>query len=576
MAIDPNIPLKAFDFIAPQQQIVKTPDELQQDINVADQGKLNVEATRLKNEEMRKDAQDRFEMQRMLQETGGDTDKVILRMMTVNPKLALELKESVSKQQKAEYESLLARQKQAQGVLETGSMILQGAKDEPSYQRARQQLAQIVPGIAQSLPPQYDEQMVQAAVQQGWSAAETNKLRTQALEDFGKGDQMLALARQLSTTRNQDERDQTFKGFKTIGGQDLVAQQFDREWSPLALQRDKQILEQALTTKKAATPTSPPNSQSKPMLLNGQRVPVDYVPGDGVPGKYFYKGQDVSDQVREIPPQAATSTTAMTADDTDQIVQMLADGRMVPSQLTKRGNYNQILARTDRAVQKQGGKGYDAAKANINFEAAKRFITSLNGSQQLRFKQLAESVVPLLDDVVSAAAELKQGGIQKWNAAKRDTILNVYGNTPYSAAAVRYNTAVTALEEEFAQIVAGGYAPTESAWRLAKEQINKNYGLSDLTASLDEVRRIMNFRIRAIGDSSPTTLDGGPDVAGTRAAAAEKRMQGTIPPDAVPPGLAKLKDPTKPVIVNKKDKSGKVVAKVTIYPDGSASEQVVK
>jgi len=42
------------------------------------------------------------------------------------------------------------------------------------------------------------------------------------------------------------------------------------------------------------------NLQSKPMLLDGRRVPVNFDPGSGT---YFYNGQDVSARVQEIPPQ---------------------------------------------------------------------------------------------------------------------------------------------------------------------------------------------------------------------------------------------------------------------------------
>ena len=69
-------------------------------------------------------------------------------------------------------------------------------------------------------------------------------------------------------------------------------------------------------------------------------------------------------------------------------------------------------------------------------------------------------------------------------------------------------TAVNTLKEEFAQLAAGGYAPTEDAWKLANSQINGNYGVKDLRASLTEVQRLINYRLGAFANQRPTTVGG--------------------------------------------------------------------
>ena len=46
--------------------------------------------------------------------------------------------------------------------------------------------------------------------------------------------------------------------------------------------------------------------------------------------------------------------------------------------------------------------------------------------------------------------------------------------------------------------VAIGYAPTESAWHLANAQINGDYGVKQLNASLDEIQRLIRYRLEAI------------------------------------------------------------------------------
>jgi hypothetical protein len=44
----------------------------------------------------------------------------------------------------------------------------------------------------------------------------------------------------------------------------------------------------------------------------------------------------------------------------------------------------------------------------------------------------------------------------------------------------------------------GGYAPTIPAWELANQQVNGNYGVDQLGASLREIKRAINYRLQNI------------------------------------------------------------------------------
>jgi hypothetical protein len=54
------------------------------------------------------------------------------------------------------------------------------------------------------------------------------------------------------------------------------------------------------------------------------------------------------------------------------------------------------------------------------------------------------------------------------------------------------------LKEEFVTFASGGYAPIEAAWHLADQQINGDYGVDQLGASLTEVQRLINYRLQNI------------------------------------------------------------------------------
>jgi hypothetical protein len=192
-------------------------------------------------------------------------------------------------------------------------------------------------------------------------------------------------------------------------------------------------------------------------------------------------------------------------DDIDDQARDLLSGNLLPSMLSKRAaTYGKTLARARRLSLDLTGKPFNFAQAELQYRAAQRFASTLAGNPNIvNFKVLGISVVNTIDEVKNLAGEMRQGAVQIYNRAKRGTALQLFGNTPYSETAAQYVTAINTLREEFARLAVGGYAPTESAWDLANSQINGDYSLRDLTASLDEVQRLINYRLQAFDQLAP-------------------------------------------------------------------------
>jgi len=263
------------------------------------------------------------------------------------------------------------------------------------------------------------------------------------------------------------------------------------------------------------TPPKAPNSQESKFRLDGVDVIGDYVPGaNGQPGRYFYNGQDVTGRAKPMPAASVTVNNANkseAATNRNEIVEMVYDGRMAPSALSKNnrgGDYDATLAELNRYSKARSGKGIDLARLELEFQAAKRQVSAMNGPQMIWFKGLANSVVNTIEEVKTLGDELKQGSIQKWNSLTRKTVQQLYGNTPESDLANRYVVAVNTLKEEFANLANGGYAPTDAAWKLANDQINGDWGAKDLASGLTEVQRLINFRMKAFEDVQPTVPGG--------------------------------------------------------------------
>jgi len=224
-------------------------------------------------------------------------------------------------------------------------------------------------------------------------------------------------------------------------------------------------------------------------------------------GTLLRKARDLKNTATQV--RIDTGRAGQSDEEIGDLAQQLVDGNLLPSQLSRRSStYNRVLTEANRRSKEQTGKAISFTDLQLQYYAAQRMISSLNGPQMVRFQGLGQAVVNTIDEVRDLGQQLRQGGVQVFNRAKRDTILQVYGNTPQSGLAARYVSAVNTLKEEFANLAQGGYAPTEPAWKLASEQVNGNYGLQDLEASLIEAQRLINYRLKSFDQLSPR-LPGG-------------------------------------------------------------------
>lgn len=142
--------------------------------------------------------------------------------------------------------------------------------------------------------------------------------------------------------------------------------------------------------------------------------------------------------------------------------------------------------------------GFDLSRAQQEWESAHKQILSLNGPQMVRYAGLATSVVNTIDRVKELSQQLQLGGVPIANKAELTAFIQAAGNSEKGQLATKYMTAVGVLQEEMANLVQGGYAPTESAWDLALKQVNGNYGVKQLDASLGEVQRLVRYRLQGI------------------------------------------------------------------------------
>lgn len=246
-----------------------------------------------------------------------------------------------------------------------------------------------------------------------------------------------------------------------------------------------------IASKKAQIAQAQQATAASQQQMQIARAPEPVVVGTGLTGNRYATRNPLTGELTPLPESVGGGNSA------DASVKSIGDSIISgkqPPVLTGLGQ-----GKTAAAVKAYlADQGFDLTKANLDWESAHKQVLSLNGPQMVRYAGLTKSVVNTIDEVNNLAKEMNNSGLTAFNAAKLATLVNTAGNTKEGQLASKYLAAVNTLKEEFANLAQGGYAPTEAAWGLANSQINANYGVDQLNSSLNEVQRLLNYRLNGI------------------------------------------------------------------------------
>jgi hypothetical protein len=205
-------------------------------------------------------------------------------------------------------------------------------------------------------------------------------------------------------------------------------------------------------------------------------------------------------------------------------------------------------------------RGFDLAAAQQEWMRAQRSIAALNSPQLTRFQGIGNSVLRTLDRLQYLTDQMDQPGFNLFNKASLLEAMKIEGNSPRGQLATTYITTLNTLKEEFATLATGGYAPTESVWALANSQMNGEYGVKQMGASLQEIRRLINYRLQAV----PNIGTLGPNAPNRYVQPSAPVEEPSPAPPAGPTLTTPAAAPSRPVIV------GPNGEKMTLSPDGAS------
>lgn len=254
----------------------------------------------------------------------------------------------------------------------------------------------------------------------------------------------------------------------------------------------------------------------------------------------YKKLVQVKRDTREAGARVTVNTNPSAQEDISTLADGVRNGELLPNDLAKRGgDYNQILAKASRDSMRLTGKPLNITKLRLDYTAASRHVAAMNSTQRQTFFSLANAVTNTMSEAMRLSEALDQSGVQGWNSVKRSGLMKLFGNTDYAQTAADYMATVNTLQEEYAQLANGGYAPTEPAWALAQKQINEDFGVKIFTTSLAQSQRLINYRLGSFNNLQPQYIGGPSSLTGVgpKPGTPAENGHGSAPSKADPLGI---------------------------------------
>jgi hypothetical protein len=215
---------------------------------------------------------------------------------------------------------------------------------------------------------------------------------------------------------------------------------------------------------------SPKSLQSEnEWQVDGKSTPVIFDPASGA--RYLTQADIAAhnpidpSRMRKIQPASASMMTG-SVDDVKEAVAGMKDGSL-PPQIPGRASkdYTAIMAEAHR-------QGYELAKANQDWTATQKHISTMNGSQQLRLNQAINSLPDMLDSVDALASQWKGGSFPILNKANLALAKGGAYGKEVASVANQLDSQIADVTSDLGVVYMGGNSPTDHALGLAGKSLN--------------------------------------------------------------------------------------------------------
>src|SRR5262245_17226541 len=153
-------------------------------------------------------------------------------------------------------------------------------------------------------------------------------------------------------------------------------------------------------------------------------------------------------------------------------------------------------------------RGFNLANATLDWQATTKFLATLQGAQQTRLRQAAETAYHSLDVIDGLAKEWDAGQFPVLNHARMVAAKNGALGDKAASIATRLEAQINDLTSELGNVYMGGNSPTDHALTLAKSNLSGDWSRKVLQDATDLARKNLQIRLNSMKNMSPAGLGG--------------------------------------------------------------------
>lgn len=157
-------------------------------------------------------------------------------------------------------------------------------------------------------------------------------------------------------------------------------------------------------------------------------------------------------------------------------------------------DFSRMYGNASRVRAELARRGYPLTKAIQDWQATQRYIASMNGAQQLRFRQAVEAMDGYLDSVEDLAKQWKGGKFAALNSANLIAAKGGAYGPEAAQIATQLETQIADATSDLAVIYRGGGTATSDSLKLAEKNLRSNWSEPVLLSNIALVRNNMKIR----------------------------------------------------------------------------------
>lgn len=191
-------------------------------------------------------------------------------------------------------------------------------------------------------------------------------------------------------------------------------------------------------------------------------------------------------------------TNIMSNNDAKDIADAIQNGDQPPTLTGLYKNAGPVRAELAR-------RGVPLAKMETDWKATQKYITTLNGSQQVRLRQAITTATDSLSKIESLYGEWQKlaptSGFKVLNHGALIAMKNVPGRA--GAVATALDAQIADLTSELGNVYMGGNSPTDHSLSLAKQNLSSDWNNETFAEGIKQARLNLGIRTNSIMHAQP-------------------------------------------------------------------------